>query len=332
MILDAAVLALTGGSLLACATAVAAAGLGTHILAHWDLSSGSDLQLRLERRTYLISTLLSYVMITQIVSLFLFVYTADRIHGLFVGVMCAAGSLNVNGFGYPALLLKLMNSILCGLWLILNRTDQTSPDYPLLVPKYRLLRWIAGSLTLEALLQTSYFLNLRPHLITSCCGALFGSDAQSLGGDLAGVPPEQAKVIFFVGLALLVRAGIQVILKGSGARVFSLVSGFLLVWSLVSVVSYISVYYYELPTHHCPFCLLQAEYHHIGYVLYVPLLTGGICGLGVGLLDRYRGLASLSERLPAIERKLALVSLTGYLLFAAVSSYPMVFSDFRLNS
>ena len=160
MILDAAVLALTGGSLLACATAVAAAGLGTHILAHWDLSSGSDLQLRLERRTYLISTLLSYVMITQIVSLFLFVYTADRIHGLFVGVMCAAGSLNVNGFGYPALLLKLMNSILCGLWLILNRTDQTSPDYPLLVPKYRLLRWIAGSLTLEALLQTSYFLSL----------------------------------------------------------------------------------------------------------------------------------------------------------------------------
>lgn len=332
MILDAAVLALTGGSLLVCGSSVAAAGLGTHILAHWDLRSGSELQLRLERRTYLISTLLSLVMGIQVLSLFLFVYTADQLHELFVGVMCAAGSLNVNPYGYPALVLKLANSILCGLWLILSRTDQTSPDYPLLGPKYRMLRWMAGTLALEAVLQGSYFINMKPHLITSCCGALFGSEAQGLGGDLAGVAPEGAKVIFFVGLALVVRVGIQVIATDSGARLFSLLSGLLLVWSLVSIVSYISVYFYELPTHHCPFCLLQAEYHHIGYVLYVPLLTAGICGLGVGLLDRYRGLPSLSERLPAIERRLALVSLTGYLLFAAVSSYPMVFSDFRLNS
>lgn len=332
MILDAAVLALTGGSLLTSAAAVASAGLGTHIRAHWDLKSGSELQLRLERRTYLISTLLSYVMTVQILSLFLFVHSADRIHKLFVGVMCAAGSLNVNGFGYPALLLKLANSILCGLWLIINRTDHTSPDYPLLKPKYSFLRWIAASLVLETLLQTSYFVNLEPNLITSCCGALFGSEAQGLGGDLAGVPADAAKVIFFAGLALLVRIGIQVVARDSGARAFSLISGLLLVASLVSMVSYISVYFYELPTHHCPFCLLQAEYHHIGYVLYVPLLTAAICGFGVGLLDRYRDVPSLRQRLPAIERRLVLISLAGYLLFAAVSSYPMVFSDFRLNS
>ncbi len=332
MILDAAVLALSGGSLLAAATALASAGLGTHIMAHWDLKSGSELQLRLERRTYLVSTLLSFVMLTQILSLFLFVHTADRLHELFVGAMCAAGTLNVNSFGYPALLLKLVNSILCGLWLILNRTDQTAPDYPLLVPKYRLLRWIAATLTWEALLQTAYFLNMEPHLITSCCGALFGIDAQGLGGDLGGVAPTLAKVLFFLLLALLVRVSIQVIFMDSGARLFSFISGLLLLWSLVSTVSYISVYFYELPTHHCPFCLLQAEYNYIGYLLYIPLLMAGICGLGVGLLDRYRDIPSLKNKIPTIERRLAALSLAGYLFFAMVSSYPMIFSDFRLGS
>lgn len=332
MILDAGVLALTGGSFMATGAAVASAALGTQILAHWDLRSGSELQLRLEMRTYLISTLLSYVMIIEIISLFLFVYTAERIHELFVGAMCAAGTLNANGFGYPALLLKMSNSILCGLWWILNRTDQTSPEYPLLQPKYRFLRWIAGSLILETFIQTSYFLHLEPQLITSCCGALFGSGAQGLGGDLAGVAPGSAKVIFFLGLALLLRIGIQVITRNSGAKAFSLISGFLLVWSLISIVSYISVYFYELPTHHCPFCLLQGEYHHVGYVLYLTLFTAGTCGVGVGLLDRYKDIPSLKRTLPAIERRLALTSLAGYLLFAAVSSYPMVFSDFNLDS
>jgi len=331
MILDAAVLALTGGSILSAGTALSSAGVGNQILAHWDMTSGSELQLRLERRTYLISTLVSSALVIQILSLFLFVHTADRLHSLFVGVMCAAGTLNVNGLGYPTLLVKLANSIFCGIWLIINHADQRAPDYPLVRPKYRMLRWLAASLVLEAIVQSWYFVEMRPHLITSCCGALFGSDGQGLGGDLAGVSPGISKALFFLQLALLVRVGLQLLLQGSGARGFSWVSATLLVWSIVSIVSHISVYFYELPTHHCPFCLLQAEYHHIGYALYVPLLVAGTCGIGVGVLSRYRDLTSLKRILPEMQRKLAMVSLAGYLLFAAISSYPMIFSDFRLD-
>ena len=32
----------------------------------------------------------------QLASLFLFIYTADHLHPLFVGAMCAAGTLYVN--------------------------------------------------------------------------------------------------------------------------------------------------------------------------------------------------------------------------------------------
>ena len=44
--------------------------------------------------------------------------------------MCAAGTLNVNAYGYPALILKVVNAVLAGQWLILNHADNRVPDYP----------------------------------------------------------------------------------------------------------------------------------------------------------------------------------------------------------
>ena len=65
-------------------------------------------QLILERKTYLISTLLTYLLGFELLSLFLYVFTADQLHTFFVGAMCAAGTLYVNGYGYPALILKVV--------------------------------------------------------------------------------------------------------------------------------------------------------------------------------------------------------------------------------
>jgi hypothetical protein len=81
----------------------------------------------------------------QILSFFLLVYLADELHRLFVGAMCAAGTLNVNEYGYPALVLKLLNCVLAGVWLILNYTDSQGRDYPLIRRKYSLLLVIAPS-------------------------------------------------------------------------------------------------------------------------------------------------------------------------------------------
>lgn len=96
---------------------------GVQILKSWDIQSGHELQLVLERRTYLISTVLSYVFGLQLLSLFLFIFTADNLTPLFVGAMCAAGTLNVGHFGYATMVLKICNFILAGLWLVLNHAD-----------------------------------------------------------------------------------------------------------------------------------------------------------------------------------------------------------------
>jgi hypothetical protein len=328
VIVNPAVVALVAGTVLVAGFGLYAAGIGLDILRGWDLSSGDAAQLRRERRTYLVSTVFSRLLLFQFASLFLFVHTADHLHGLFVGAMCAAGSLNVNPHGYPTLLLKLANLVLCGLWLVVNHLDNQGPDYPLVRRKYLFLVGLAALLALEAFWQWRYFAELRPNVITSCCGTLFSADAASVGGQMAGLPPGPTAAMFFGWSLLTLGAGVFFLKTGRGAPIFGGLSGVFLVLALASIVSFISVYFYQLPTHHCPFCILQREYGHVGYALYLSLLAAAIPGMGVGLVDRLGRAESLRQALPPLQRRLCLVSMAGTAIFAALSLYPMIAGDF----
>ena len=101
--------------------------------------------------------------------------------------------------------------------------------------------------------------------------------------------------------------------------------------SIAALISFICVYFYELPTHHCPFCILQKDYHYVGYPLYITLLGGAVSGAGAGLLVPARRIASLKEIAPRIQRKLAIMTIVSYGIFTLISTYPMIFSDFRLE-
>jgi len=304
---------------------------GIRILRRWDIESGSELQLALERRTYLISTLLAYTFGLQLFSLFLFIFTADTLHTLFVGAMCAAGSLYVNGYGYPALILKIITFLLAGLWLILNYADNRGYNYPLIKKKYFFLIIITPFILAEMVLQWNYFLRLNPDVITSCCGSLFSTGTGTMTSEIVSLPTIPMKVVFYLALSLTVGSGIFFYLKNRGGYFFASLSAIALLVSILSIISFISLYYYELPTHHCPFCILQKEYGYIGYPLYLSLLAGTVSGMGVGVLMPFRKIESLSESLPPLQKRLALASFILYALFAALVTWRMVFSDFILE-
>jgi len=331
MIFHPSILALYVASLLISFMVVYSASYGVQILRKWDIQSGSEIQLILERKTYLISTLLTYVFGFEILSLFLFIYTVDRLHTFFVGAMCAAGTLYVNGFGYPALILKVVNFLLAGLWLILNYADNRGYDYPLIKTKYILLLNLAPLILVEMALQANYFLRLDPHIITSCCGSLFSAGEQALTSEMVALPSIPMKVVFYFAMALTVASGLYCYRRGKGAYLLSMASAATFVVSLASILSFISVYFYELPTHHCPFCILQKEYGYVGYPLYVTLLGGTISGIGPGLLMPFRGVKSLSGILPSIQKRLALLSAVLFLIFTLIVTYRMVFTDFILE-
>jgi hypothetical protein len=282
MIFHPLVLALYVSSALIAFMVLYAAWFGVLILRKWDLRSGSETQLALERRTYLISTLLAYGFGAQILSLFLFVFTADRLHSFFVGAMCAAGTLYLNGYGYPALILKTVNFILAGLWLLVNYADNRGYDYPLIRGKYLFLLLITPLIVLEGALQAAFFLKLRPDIITSCCGALFSSGEKSLVAGIAALPSVPMKAAFYGCAVLTLASGIFFHRRGRGGYFFAAMSAATLAVSMLSLISFISVYFYELPTHHCPFCILQGEYGYVGYPLYISLLGSSIAGTGVG--------------------------------------------------
>lgn len=301
---------------------------GVQILRHWDIQSGHELQLVLERKTYLISTLLSYVFGLQLLSLFLFIFTADSLTPLFVGAMCAAGTLNVDGFGYPTLVLKIFNFIVAGLWLVLNYADNQGYDYPLIKKKYLLLALIAPLIILETILESAYFLSMKADVITSCCGSLFSSErVTGIGSEIASLSALPMMWVFYSTVSCTLLCGIFFYLKGLGGYLYAALSLLMFIVSLASIVSFISLYIYELPTHHCPFCIIMEEYSYIGYLLYLLLFGAVVSGLGVGALLPFRQVESLQAMLGGFIRKLALTSVILFAAFTALVSYEIVSSS-----
>jgi hypothetical protein len=331
VILHPAVIANVVASLIISGVLIYAGYYGVQILRKWDLQSGHEGQLILERRTYLISTILTFVFGLELMSLFLYVFTANNLCPLFVGAMCAAGTLNINPYGYPTLVLKIASFLLAGLWLILNHADNQAYDYPLIRKKYFLLASIVPFSVGETFLQGAFFLNLKANVITSCCGSLFSSEqVKGVGSELAALPIIPMMWMFYLGMGVTMLIGAYFYLRGKGGYLYSLLTFAMFGVSLASIISFISVYIYELPTHHCPFCIVMEEYGYIGYLLYLPLFGAAVTGMGTGVLLPFRGVESLREVLPRLIKKLTLLSLTLYLAFTIIVIYKIATSNLVL--
>ncbi len=331
MFINPTIIGLTTTSLLVSGVTIYASMIGVVILHSWDIRSGSEQQLKLERKTYLISTVLTYLLGCELLSLLLFIVNADNIHSLFPGAMCAAGTLYANSYGYPTLITRIAVCIMSGIWLIVNHVDNQAYDYPLIKFKYVFLQVITAMIILETALQINYFIALDPEIITSCCGTLFSGEADSLTSELAYLSPLISGVFYFLALLCTLASGAYFLLRGRGAVVFAVFNTLLFLISLTAMISFISLYFYELPTHHCPFCILQKEYHYVGYILYLALCAATIAGGGIVAISPFTGYMSLRFILPRVQKKLCLTAMLGHLVFATVCACQILFSDFRLG-
>ena len=244
--------------------------------------------------------------------------------------MCAVGSLNVNQWGFPLVILKIITFLLAGLWLIINFADNRGYDYPLIKVKYLLLLVIAPLILTETIIQAKYFLGLNPEVITSCCGSLFTADTKGVASEIISLPRPVMEIMFYAAMIAALALGVMFYRTGAMGYGFSVAIFLTLLISIASFISFISIYFYELPTHHCPFCILQKEYGYIGYCLYLLLLVGGLAGMGVGLLMPFRQIPSLKATLPTIQKHLALTAIIFYLLFTAIATYQIIFSNLKM--
>lgn len=324
-------IAVIGGSLLVSAYSTYAAVSGIDILRRWDRRDPSEEQLRRERRSYLTSAVLSRVMLLEFLLLVMFLREADSLHEFFTGAMCAAGTLAANDYGYLTLALLMAGFVASGLWLVVNHADQLSPDFPLIRFKHAALLFLAPLLTAQTISLISYFAHLDPEILVSCCGALFGHESEGFAGGLAHLPASVMIPVFWTALMLTILLGAFYLRRKQVGFSYAIVSMMMFPLTIAAIVSFICLYVYHLPNHHCPFCLLKGEYGYLGYPLYLSLFAATVTGVATGVLRPFRTNPSLIGIVPTVQQRLCSVSLASFVLFGLAVSWIFFSSSFSLH-
>lgn len=243
------------------------------VLLKWDFESFTPFQFSLERQAYLVSTIILFVFLMKFVLVVYFIFSIDALSLLLPGAMCGAGVIKANIYGSYLLILKLLILFLLTLWLYVHFYDMHTKNHQWFKQKSWLFSIIFVFIALELGLDYSYFSNIDTHLPVSCCSALFGQ--------LEGANPLPFGLSISLLLILFYLLYFLVVLTlKSGYTVLYIVTNILFVYiAYYAVVYFFGTYIYQLPTHKCPFCMLQPEYYYIGYLVWGSLFMGSYIGL-----------------------------------------------------
>ena len=238
------------------------------LLKQWDFDAFTGEQFALENRSYLIMTIIFFVMILKILLLPYFVYTIDTLSAIVPGAMCGAGIIKANEYGNPLLVLKIIILFLSGLWMTVNRLDLRAKEYPYLKLKLWFFMAVFALLSLEFTLDILYFTHIETTNPVTCCSVIFGQGGGANELPL-GLDMPKLLILFYLLFALIVLTTLTEVTVG-----LILSSTLFLFVAYYAVVYFYGTYSYELPTHKCPFCMLQSDYYFVGYAVWGLLLIG----------------------------------------------------------
>ena len=287
---------------------------GIRILLRWRPGSATEEQLELEKRSYLVSTLVQYALAFQVLSLLLFVATADYLAGFISGAMCAFGSLNANDYGFRALAVKIAAIFAYSSWLVINYLDSRTVDYPLVKQKYALLLLLLPLLIADIYLEVRFYTGIKADVITSCCGSVLRSLDNPYGFVAMRFPGELAMLLFFGSVSAAVVLHLVHLRTSRLAFPAGLASLAAFLTSLLAMFTFLSPYFnvvlFGLPTQHrCPFEVLRSP--AVGYTLYALIFTAGVSGSMVALAELLKRKNSLREDATKLQRTLARLSLAA---------------------
>lgn len=248
------------------------------ILKNWDFNKTTSLQYKLEKKSYLVILIISFVLIVKLILFPYFTYSLDELSNIVPGAMCAAGIVGANEYGEINLALKIFIIFIIGAWLIINNLDLKAKTYPYTKKKYLLFSALFLLITVEIVLDFLYLTNISTQQPVMCCSIIFG--VNSVGSKI----PFNLSIPLLITLfyLLFILTIFTNILKKSTINIISNLLFFYIAY--YAVTYFFSTYIYELPTHQCPFCMLQHEYHYIGYFIWITLFLGVFFGISNYLL------------------------------------------------
>ena len=251
------------------------------IIKNWDFNKTTNKQYKLEKTSYLVILIISFTLIVKIVLFPYFAYSLDNLSNIVPGAMCAAGIVGANEFGQINLTLKILILFFIGVWLIINSLDLKEKTYPFTKKKYFLYIFIFILSIIELFLDFSFLDNISTKEPVMCCSVIFGvnNTGTKIPFDLS---------IFNLLIVFYLLYILTTILSLQKSSFINLIINFMFLYiGYYAVTYFFSTYIYQLPTHQCPFCMLQKEYYFIGYFIWGTLFLGTFFGVSSFILKTF---------------------------------------------
>jgi len=249
------------------------------IVRGYDREATTSKQYTLEKQSYLSATIIKYIFYIKIPLMIFFIFTLDKISFILPGAMCGAGVVNASIYAIPLLFLKLLNLYLFAYWLVMQKEDMRKEEQPYVITKFQLFLILYTLFIVEIILETLFFGSIDIKSVVDCCGAIFSHSDDTYLSLLLHMDRVWLLSIFYAVYGVMF---LSYFLKQR--YIFALINLLFLMIALIALIAFFGTYIYELPTHHCPFCLLQKDYHYIGYLLYLLLFLGTFNGLVVAMI------------------------------------------------
>lgn len=253
------------------------------ILLKWDFESFTPYQFTLERQSYLVSIIILFVFIMKFILIIYFIFTIDALSLLVPGAMCAAGVITANEYGTYLLILKLVILFFLTLWFYVHYYDMRTKNNFWFKQKSWLFSFIFLLILLELFLDFSYFSHIDTHIPVSCCSTLFGQ-LEGANPLPFGLSINMLLILFYLLYALVILT-----IKSAQPVVYIIANILFIYIAYYAVVYFFGTYVYQLPTHKCPFCMMQAEYIYVGYVLWGSLFLASYMGISNALTTLLMG-------------------------------------------
>jgi hypothetical protein len=238
------------------------------IIKKWNYEKTTSAQYKLEKTSYLVILIIFFTLVVKIFLMPYFAYSLDSLSHIIPGAMCAAGVIKANNYGEILLALKLIILFCIGVWLIINSLDLKEKTYPYTKKKFIFYIFIFSLILIETTLDILYLSNISTKEPVMCCSVIFG--VNSSGNNI----PFNLSTSMLVGLFYLVYI-LTIFTNIQKQKTLNfLINLFFLYIAYYAVTYFFSTYIYQLPTHQCPFCMLQKEYGFIGYFIWSTLFLG----------------------------------------------------------
>ncbi|WP_373070184.1 hypothetical protein [Sulfurimonas sp.] len=264
--------------------------LSFKIYLKYDKNSSDPLQYKLERQSYLASTIIKYIFALKVPLFLFFIFTLDKLSNVLSGAMCGAGVLDAMEYGTFLIGIKVLNIYLFAFWLVLNTDDVNKENQPYMKIKFGLFIALFALFLAEIILEFYTFYNFEVDKLVSCCGTLYSSSSTSAVSNLFAIDNKIVVSVFYLNFVFIV---ISYFLKSKYIYVLS--NLVFIIVSIIALIMFFGTYIYELPSHHCPFCYLQSDYYYIGYIVYALLFLGTFNGLIVLFNEKYIKLSFISN-------------------------------------